>query len=171
MLLCGCVSCPGVHRIESLSEETLASSELLLGNMVGRCIARPRAFGMPVDVTLFAHCADGSAGVGKASARRSCVDAFVILLKSDEPWLLAQEDQLCRGLQELREGSLAQETIKRRRTYVISASRRHLRALICEISTGFSLPGAPSSACSFNFHPRLLPLFLHNVTGYQHWSS
>lgn len=82
--------------------------------------------------TPFWFCAGG--GVGQASARRSCVYALVILLKSDEPWLLEQEDQLCRGLQELNEASLASETIKRRKTYVTSASRRHPRALIFEIS-------------------------------------
>lgn len=118
------------------------------------------------------YCADGAASVGKASARRSCVDAFVIMLKSDEPWLLAQEDQLCRGLQELREPSLAQETIKRRRTYVINAPRRHLRALICEIPTG-RLSTSRSKLClSVQFPTQTdLLLFCALVTGSQHSSS
>lgn len=87
------------------------------------------------------HCCAGRTNVAKNSVRRSCVDAFVMLLKSDEPWLLSQEDQLCRGLHELREAALAQETIKRRRTYVMNALRRHFRALISEVHAGSSLQG------------------------------
>ena len=126
---------------------------------------------MLFDTDCCGACADGGAGVGKASARRSCVDAFVILLKSDEPWLLRQEEQLCRGLQELREGNLAQETIKRRNTYVISASRRHLRALICEISAGFLAAGCIKLCLFVRFPSQTLAVVLHHVTGYPHSKS
>jgi hypothetical protein len=62
--------------------------------------------------------------VAKASVRKACVDAFVTMLKSDEPVLLSQVDKLSRGLLALNEPTLAQDTIKRRKTYVPHALMR-----------------------------------------------
>jgi hypothetical protein len=99
-----------------------------------------------------------------ASSRRACVDAFAIMLKSEEPSLRAEEQQLFRGMQNLGETSLAQEIIKRRRTYVINACRRHFRALTCTVSAGGFSTVCNKFCMTADSSPQMLHLLCTLVT-------
>lgn len=52
------------------------------------------------------------------SIRKACVDAFLLILKAEDPLLRKQEERLCGGLSTLKESQLAQDAIKRREMYV-----------------------------------------------------
>jgi hypothetical protein len=52
-----------------------------------------------------------------ASLRKACQDALLVILKSEDPALMALEQRLVRGLTALQAEQAAEEAIKRRNTY------------------------------------------------------
>lgn len=67
-----------------------------------------------------------------ASIRKACVDAFLLILKAEDPVLKKQEQRLCGGLHTLKESQQAQDAIKRREMYV-SFDDRSPFSCICNL--------------------------------------
>jgi hypothetical protein len=80
--------------------------------------------------TAFAGNGDASNGRGSgrntaaASLRKACVDALMLMLKSEDPALQRLEGRICRGLQTLHADEQAQDVLKRRRAYASGRLRR-----------------------------------------------
>lgn len=64
-----------------------------------------------------------------ASIRKACVDAFLLILKAEDPVLKQQEARLCGGLDTLKESQQAQDAIKRREMYVSFDDRSALSCI------------------------------------------
>lgn len=67
-----------------------------------------------------------------ASIRKACVDAFLLILKAEDPVLRKQEQRLCSGLDTLKESQQAQDAIKRREMYASFDDRSPL-SCICNL--------------------------------------
>lgn len=76
---------------------------------------------------------NGSKGrAAAASLRKCCQDALLVILKSEDPVLMQQEQRVYKGLSSLQAEPQASEAIKRRNTYAsFDADRPPLRDLSC----------------------------------------
>lgn len=66
----------------------------------------------------------------KASLRKACTDALLVILKAEDPALMALEQRCVRGLSALQADQAAEEAIKRRNMYASGATERQPLALI-----------------------------------------
>ena len=67
-----------------------------------------------------------------ASLRKCCQDALLVILKSEDPVLMQQEQRIYKGLSSLQAEPQASEAIKRRNTYAsFDIDRPPLRDLSC----------------------------------------
>jgi hypothetical protein len=91
--------------------------------------------------TTFAGDGDAPNGRGSvrntaaASLRKACVDALMLMLKSEDPALQRLEGRICRGLQTLHADEQAQDVLKRRRAY---ASGRLHRSPFSDLSAAYA---------------------------------